>query len=315
MELLHNLYLGFSVTLLPVNLLFCFIGVFLGTLVGVLPGLGPAATIALSAPHYVQPAAGISNHHDRGDLLWGAVRGLHDVNPRQHPRRSFLCSDLPRWISDGPSGSGRSRPRNLCVRLLYRRHVERYRLNAPGTGPCRLCPSVRSSRIFRAHVSRHRHPDVPLQGIDGEMLCFRGARALHRNNRYRHDLRGSALHLRHPDPYGWRRVGPCCNGIIRRDRGVCQPGASGDPGCLQEQDQRFAADTKGLGRIARPHYERFGDGLLPGDSPGRRCYHGIFCFLRNGETHIPPPASLSGMEQSQGLPVRKPPTMPLRVGL
>ena len=50
MELLHNLYLGFSVTLLPVNLLFCFIGVFLGTLVGVLPGLGPAATIALLLP-------------------------------------------------------------------------------------------------------------------------------------------------------------------------------------------------------------------------------------------------------------------------
>ncbi len=50
MELLHNLYLGFSVTLLPTNLLFCFIGVFLGTLVGVLPGLGPAATIALLLP-------------------------------------------------------------------------------------------------------------------------------------------------------------------------------------------------------------------------------------------------------------------------
>jgi putative tricarboxylic transport membrane protein len=50
MELLHNLYLGFSVALLPVNLLFCFIGVLLGTLVGVLPGLGPAATIALLLP-------------------------------------------------------------------------------------------------------------------------------------------------------------------------------------------------------------------------------------------------------------------------
>ena len=50
MELLHNLYLGFSVALLPVNLLFCFIGVFLGTLVGVLPGLGPGGTIALLLP-------------------------------------------------------------------------------------------------------------------------------------------------------------------------------------------------------------------------------------------------------------------------
>lgn len=50
MELLHNLYTGFSVALFPVNLLFCFIGVFLGTVVGVLPGIGPAATIAILLP-------------------------------------------------------------------------------------------------------------------------------------------------------------------------------------------------------------------------------------------------------------------------
>jgi putative tricarboxylic transport membrane protein len=50
MELLNNLYVGFSVALLPANLLFCFIGVFLGTVVGVLPGIGPAATIAILLP-------------------------------------------------------------------------------------------------------------------------------------------------------------------------------------------------------------------------------------------------------------------------
>jgi putative tricarboxylic transport membrane protein len=50
MELLHDLYLGFSVALLPANLFFCFVGVFLGTLVGVLPGIGPAATIAILLP-------------------------------------------------------------------------------------------------------------------------------------------------------------------------------------------------------------------------------------------------------------------------
>lgn len=50
MDLLNNVYLGFSVAFIPINLLFCFIGVLLGTLVGVLPGLGPAATIALLLP-------------------------------------------------------------------------------------------------------------------------------------------------------------------------------------------------------------------------------------------------------------------------
>src|SRR6185503_10075502 len=44
------LALGFSVSLQPMNLLYCFIGVLLGTLVGVLPGLGSAATIALLLP-------------------------------------------------------------------------------------------------------------------------------------------------------------------------------------------------------------------------------------------------------------------------
>jgi TctA family transporter len=45
MELLANLVLGFATAITPTNLLYCFMGVFLGTLIGVLPGLGPTATI------------------------------------------------------------------------------------------------------------------------------------------------------------------------------------------------------------------------------------------------------------------------------
>ncbi len=57
MEILGNLALGFSVSLQPANLAYCFIGVLLGTLVGVLPGLGSAATIALLLPlTYRMPA-------------------------------------------------------------------------------------------------------------------------------------------------------------------------------------------------------------------------------------------------------------------
>jgi TctA family transporter len=50
MELFHNLIFGFSVALSLQNLWFCFIGVFLGTLIGVLPGIGPLATIAMLLP-------------------------------------------------------------------------------------------------------------------------------------------------------------------------------------------------------------------------------------------------------------------------
>jgi len=50
MELLDNLALGFSTALTFQNLLYCFIGCLLGTMIGVLPGLGPIATIAMLLP-------------------------------------------------------------------------------------------------------------------------------------------------------------------------------------------------------------------------------------------------------------------------
>ena len=50
MEVIGSLLSGFEVALTPYNLLWCFIGVLLGTIVGVLPGLGPAATIAMLLP-------------------------------------------------------------------------------------------------------------------------------------------------------------------------------------------------------------------------------------------------------------------------
>lgn len=50
MELISNLGMGFDTALTLTNLLYCLIGVFLGTAIGVLPGLGPTATIAMLLP-------------------------------------------------------------------------------------------------------------------------------------------------------------------------------------------------------------------------------------------------------------------------
>ena len=41
MDVLNNLYMGFGVAMTLTNLGYCFIGVLLGTLIGVLPGVGP----------------------------------------------------------------------------------------------------------------------------------------------------------------------------------------------------------------------------------------------------------------------------------
>ncbi len=50
MDIFNNLVLGFSVALSFQNLLYCFIGVFVGTAIGVLPGIGPLVTIAMLLP-------------------------------------------------------------------------------------------------------------------------------------------------------------------------------------------------------------------------------------------------------------------------
>ncbi len=61
MDIFHNMQLGFSVALSPVNLFYCFVGCLVGTLIGVLPGIGPLATLSMLLPitYKLDPAASI----------------------------------------------------------------------------------------------------------------------------------------------------------------------------------------------------------------------------------------------------------------
>ena len=61
MDIFNNLIFGFSVALSFQNLLYCLIGVTVGTLIGVLPGIGPLGTIAILLPitYGVPPVAAL----------------------------------------------------------------------------------------------------------------------------------------------------------------------------------------------------------------------------------------------------------------
>ena len=50
MDLITNRGLGFDVALTIQNTAYCFIGVLLGTIIGVLPGIGPVTTVAMLLP-------------------------------------------------------------------------------------------------------------------------------------------------------------------------------------------------------------------------------------------------------------------------
>lgn len=48
--MIENLILGFSTVFIVENLFYCFAGVFVGTLIGIIPGLGPMATLSILLP-------------------------------------------------------------------------------------------------------------------------------------------------------------------------------------------------------------------------------------------------------------------------
>ena len=47
---LSGLWYGFGVAFEPHNIMWCFVGVLVGNMVGVLPGMGPLATISILVP-------------------------------------------------------------------------------------------------------------------------------------------------------------------------------------------------------------------------------------------------------------------------
>ena len=93
---LTDLWYGFGVALEPHNLMFCFIGVLVGNMVGVLPGMGPLATISILLPltFGMKPVAAILM---LGGVMYGAQYGGAIcsilLNLPCHPPHAVTCLD------------------------------------------------------------------------------------------------------------------------------------------------------------------------------------------------------------------------------
>ena len=92
MDLINNLALGFAIALTLQNLLYAFVGAVLGTLIGVLPGLGPTATIAMLLPSIYALDADAGADHAGRHLLRLAVRRLDHRDPDQRAGRGVRRS-------------------------------------------------------------------------------------------------------------------------------------------------------------------------------------------------------------------------------
>jgi putative tricarboxylic transport membrane protein len=93
---LTDLWYGFGVALEPHNLMWCFVGVLVGNMVGVLPGMGPLATISILLPltFGMKPVGAILM---LGGVMYGAQYGGAIcsilLNLPCHPPHAVTCLD------------------------------------------------------------------------------------------------------------------------------------------------------------------------------------------------------------------------------
>ena len=107
MDLLSNLSLGFGVAITPLNILYAFIGCVIGTMIGVLPGIGPVATIAMLLPvTFALPP--VSALIMLAGIYYGAQYGGSTtsilVNLPGEPSTVVTCIDGYQMASQGRAG-------------------------------------------------------------------------------------------------------------------------------------------------------------------------------------------------------------------
>src|SRR5882724_8985167 len=103
-----DLWYGFGVALEPHNLFYCFLGVLVGNLVGVLPGMGPVATISILLPltFGMQPVPAILMLSGvyYGAQYGGAICSIL-LNLPCHPPHAVTCLDGFPLTKQGKGGT------------------------------------------------------------------------------------------------------------------------------------------------------------------------------------------------------------------
>ena len=128
MESFNQILLGLQVAAQPTNLLYCFVGVLLGTLIGVLPGIGPVATISILLPitFKIPPVAeffrrlGHFLFHGIGDECgndWPGTRQNAQQEPYNSPSRYWPSAPSP--VSHGWEEVGDFSSENVLAHILF----------------------------------------------------------------------------------------------------------------------------------------------------------------------------------------------------
>ena len=136
---LEGIMTGLSTAFTLTNILMVSLGVFAGTFIGMLPGLGPISTIALMIPitYGFEPSSGLIL---MAGVYYGAVFGGSTSSILLNtPGRGFDRRHLLRWLSPRTGGEGGEGTRHRRIFIIFRRNNRRNVSAARSTGTrCRL---------------------------------------------------------------------------------------------------------------------------------------------------------------------------------
>ena len=160
MEALSSIFMGLQVACEPINLFFCFVGVTIGTLIGVLPGIGPLATLSILLPitFHAPPLSGIIM---LAGVYYGAMYGGSTtsilVNIPGEAASVVTCLDGYQMARQGKAGPALG---IAAFRLLHRWNFRDCGIDAgsPSFGPDGF--AIRSAGIFFLGHPRLDHADL-----------------------------------------------------------------------------------------------------------------------------------------------------------
>ena len=312
MELLANLELGFATALTPVNLLYCFVGVLLGTLVGVLPGIGPTATIAMLLPitFSFEPVTALIM---LAGIYYGAQYGGSTtailINLPGESSSAVTAIDGYQMARKGQAGPALA---TAALGSFFAGTVATFVLVLFAPPLARVALKFGAAGVLLADRARPHRLDRARARLDPQGAGDDRARPAVRHGRPGHLHRHAALHLRLPRALFRHQLRLGRRRHLRRRRDPAQPREREDPRGDGQARLEPLADPRGFPPHHRPGAARHRARLDARRAAGRRPRPLLLRLLLDGEDALAAPRRSSATARSRASPAPRSPTTPPR---
>ena len=194
MEMFADLWMGLSVAISPMNLVYLLIGAMVGMIVGIIPGFGPSAGLAILLPvtFGMDPIGAVMM---LAAIYYGAMYGGTITSILLNtPGESATVASTFDGYPAGAAGSRGSGAGDAGGRLLRRRHGRRHHDHAAGAALQPDRAQLRPAGIFPAgdHGAADARGDGRRQLALWHHLGADRLRARHRGRRSRRPDRGAS---------------------------------------------------------------------------------------------------------------------------